>query len=318
MIVADNLQKTYSRVTAVKDVSFHVEEGEILGFLGPNGAGKTTTMRILTGYTPPTSGRASVAGFDVTKDSIEARRMIGYLPENTPLYTEMDVRSYLHFVAQVKGIAPGDRNAKVLEAMEETGTVDVAQRTIRKLSKGYKQRVGLAQALIGDPKVLILDEPTVGLDPAQIREIRQLIKNMAGKRTVILSTHILPEVSMICKRVLIINNGTIVASDAVGELSKRMAKSREIRLILRAPAAEIQPFFSKVQGIMKVSSQEIADGDGLSQVSIHTVPDQDLRPELVTQITANRWPLYEIRSMEPTLEDIFVDIIAGEKEIDHV
>jgi ABC-2 type transport system ATP-binding protein len=314
MIVAENIKKVYGRVTAIDDVSFEVAEGEILGFLGPNGAGKTTTMRILTGYSPPTAGRATVAGFDVMKNSLDVRRSIGYLPENTPLYNDMDVLSFLGFVAQVKGISPGDRGAQIREAMAETGVTAVAQRTIGKLSKGFRQRVGLAQALIGDPKVLILDEPTVGLDPNQIREIRELIKNMAGRRTVILSTHILPEVSMICARVLIINEGRIVASDAVGELSRRMGKSRQIRLTVKAPVEQLASALDGVQGITKVDCREIQGDDRLCQVLLETDPVRDLRPDLSNWIIGKGWELYEVRSMDPTLEDVFIEIIAGEKE----
>ena len=202
----------------------------------------------------------------------------------------------------------------IREAMEETGIMGVAQRTIKKLSKGYRQRVGLAQALLGNPKVLILDEPTVGLDPSQIRDIRDLIKNMAGQRTVILSTHILPEVSMICKRVLIIHEGKIVASDAVGELSKRLAKSRSIRVLLRAPADEIGDALAEMNGIFKVETTELAGSEKLCQVLVETTPTADLRPDISNRITSKGWALYEIRSMEPTLEDIFVEIIAGEKK----
>lgn len=315
MIVAENLKKTFSRVTAIEDVSFEVQEGEILGFLGPNGAGKTTTMRILTGYSPPTSGTAIVAGYDIRQSSLEVRKSIGYLPENTPLYNDMDVVGYLQFVARIKGISPGDIPSAIREAMEETGITHVATRTIGKLSKGYRQRVGLAQALIGNPKVLILDEPTVGLDPNQIREIRELIKNMSGQRTVILSTHILPEVSMICERVLIINNGRIVASDAVGELSRRMAKSREVRVTVNAPADEIQSAISEIQGIQSIVCNELPGHDGLCQIMIKTDPEKDLRPELANRIVGRGWDLYEVRSMDPTLEDVFIEIIAGEKEV---
>ncbi|RJP31484.1 MAG: ATP-binding cassette domain-containing protein [Candidatus Omnitrophota bacterium] len=315
MIVAEKLKKVFSRVVAIEDVSFEVAEGEILGFLGPNGAGKTTTMRILTGYTPPTSGRAVIAGFDVREASLQARQQIGYLPENTPLYREMDVLSYLGFAAQVKGIPPGDRARKMREAMEETGIQDVAQRTINKLSKGYKQRVGLAQALLGDPKVLILDEPTVGLDPNQIREIRELIKNMAGKRTVILSTHILPEVSMICERVMIIHEGRLVASDAVGHLKSRLARSRTIQLTLAAPAAEVNDALAELRGIQKIECKESDEGDGRCRIRVETDPEMELSPDIVNRVVGKGWKLYEIQSLEPTLEDIFVDIIAGEKEV---
>ncbi len=314
MIVADKLKKVYSRVTAIDDVSFEVQEGEILGFLGPNGAGKTTTMRILTGFTPPTSGRAVLAGHDVKNESIEVRKQIGYLPENTPLYREMDVLSYLGFVAQVKGIPPGDRANNIRESMEETGIMDVSRRTIGKLSKGYRQRVGLAQALLGNPKVLILDEPTVGLDPNQIREIRELIKNMAGQRTVILSTHILPEVSMICERIIIIHEGRIVASDAVGQLRKRLARSQQIQLTIEAPSDQINDALAELQGIQKIESKESVDSEGLCVVSIEAEPQKDLRPDIANRIVGKGWKLFELQSLEPTLEDIFVNIIAGEKE----
>ncbi|MBN2329638.1 MAG: ATP-binding cassette domain-containing protein [Candidatus Omnitrophica bacterium] len=315
MIIAENIKKMYGRVTAIDDVSFEVAEGEILGFLGPNGAGKTTTMRILTGYSPPTSGNATVAGLDVRQKSLEVRRCIGYLPENTPLYNDMDVVSFLGFAAQVKHVSPGDRAGQIREAMAETGIMDVANRTIGKLSKGYRQRVGLAQALIGDPKVLILDEPTVGLDPNQIREIRELIKNMAGRRTVILSTHILPEVSMICERVLIINEGRIVASDAVGDLSRRVGKTRKIRLIVKASASEMQTALSEIDGVQNVDCQEIQGEVGFCQALINTDPTRDLRPVLSHSIVGRGWDLCEVRSMDPTLEDIFIEIIAGEKEV---
>ncbi len=313
MITAENLTKMYNRITAIDDVSFEVQEGEILGFLGPNGAGKTTTMRILTGYSPPNSGRAIIDGHDVSESPLDVRKVIGYLPENTPLYLDMDVLSYLGFVAKVKGIPSSEQASQIEEVMGESGITDVSRRTIGKLSKGYKQRVCLAQALLGNPKVLILDEPTVGLDPNQIREIRELIKNMAGKRTVILSTHILPEVSMICERVLIIHEGRIVASDAVGELSRHLSKTRKIRVLIQAPSAEINDTLAELQGIQKIESHDMPDGT--CQVDIESDREKDLRPELANRIVGNGWRLFEIRSMDPTLEDIFVDIIAREKEV---
>lgn len=314
MITAENLKKVYGRVTAVDEISFEVSEGEILGFLGPNGAGKSTTMRMITGYSPPSSGSAIVAGYDISKDSLKARQNIGYLPENTPLYLEMDVVGYLGFVANVKGVAPGDRAAHIRMVMEETGIDHVANRTIGKLSKGYRQRVGLAQALIGDPKVLVLDEPTVGLDPNQIREIRELIKNMAGKRTVILSTHILPEVSMVCERVMIIHQGKLVASDAVGSLSKQVATKRNIRIEVKAPSAEVNPILQDLDGIQNIECIELASTDGICQVKLATDADKELRPVIASRLVGKGWDVYEIRSDDPTLEDIFVEIISGKKE----
>ncbi|MBZ0257931.1 ABC transporter ATP-binding protein [bacterium] len=313
MITVEKLRKTFNRFTAVDDVSFEVKQGEILGFLGPNGAGKTTTMRIITGYTPPTAGTAIVDGHDVKDDPLAVRQVIGYLPENTPLYLDMDVISFLRFAAQIKGIPSSERDAAIREALEETGIADVANKTIGKLSKGYRQRVGLAQALIGNPKVLILDEPTVGLDPNQIREIRDLIRSMSGKRTVILSTHILPEVSMVCDRVVIINRGHIVAADAVNELSSHLSNSKRIRLTIEAPAAEINTALSEINGVQKVETIELAGAGSQCQANLETAPDADLRPELSSRIVGKGWALYEIRSMDPTLEDIFVEIVAGDK-----
>ena len=312
MIQVENVRKTYNRVTAVDDVSFEVNEGEILGFLGPNGAGKTTTMRIITGYTPPTSGTAKVDSYDVKDQPLEVRKRIGYLPENTPLYLEMSVKNYLGFVSHIKGTPASERDEQIRSAMNETGIADVAHRTIGKLSKGYRQRVGLAQSLLGNPKVLILDEPTVGLDPSQIREIRELIRDMAGKRTVILSTHILPEVSIICDRVLIINQGRIVAADAVGELSQRLAKARKIRVTVKAPPNEVAPALQELQGIQRIETQDPGE-EGLCLVEMDVDPAKDLRPEIANRLVGQGWGLYEIRSMDPTLEDIFVEIVAGDK-----
>jgi ABC-2 type transport system ATP-binding protein len=223
MIEVEGLTKRYGDVTAVENVSFRVNKGEIVGFLGPNGAGKTTTMRIITGYLPATRGTVSVAGFDVFRDGMKAKKKIGYLPEHPPVYTDMSVESYLQFVAKIKGVPRGQRSTAIRGVMERCGIADVRETIIGKLSKGYKQRVGLAQAMVHDPEVLILDEPTIGLDPKQIIEIRQLIKSLAGDHTIILSTHILPEVSMICERVLIIDQGRIVADDTLEKLTASMS-----------------------------------------------------------------------------------------------
>ncbi len=221
MIEVEHLTKHYGPVTAIRELSFRVEQGEILGFLGPNGAGKTSTMRILTGFMPASSGRAMVAGYDVFTQPLEVRKRVGYLPENVPLYHEMTVNGYLRFVAEVKGVTRRERTSKVGAVMELCGVRDMARRLIGHLSKGYRQRVGLAQALLNDPPVLILDEPTVGLDPRQIVDIRQTIKNLRHDHTVILSTHILPEVSMTCDRVVIINGGQVVAIDTPENLMER-------------------------------------------------------------------------------------------------
>ncbi|MPZ15270.1 MAG: ATP-binding cassette domain-containing protein, partial [Chloroflexi bacterium] len=228
MITVDRLTKYYGRVAAVDDISFEVERGEILGFLGPNGAGKTTTMRILSGYMPPTDGRATVAGYDVFKQSLEARRHIGYLPETVPLYPEMTPKSYLDFMGKIRGLDGRTRRARIDDVADKCKIADMMNRLIGKLSKGYRQRVGLAQALLSDPDVLILDEPTIGLDPRQIVETRQVIKNLGGEHTVILSTHILPEVSMVCERIVIIDRGKLAAIDTPENLQRRMRGTDEI------------------------------------------------------------------------------------------
>ena len=240
MIEVQSLTKQYGRFTAVDDISFRVERGEILGFLGPNGAGKTTTMRILTGYMPATEGKAIVAGFDVFEQPVEAKRRTGYLPETPPLYPDMTVAEYLSFVAKIKGVPSGDRKERIKQVMERTWITDMAGRACAKLSKGYRQRVGLAQALIHNPDVLILDEPTAGLDPKQIIETRQLIKELAGDHTVILSTHILPEVSQTCERVVIINKGKVVAIDTPDNLTARLRGSETMYVQVDAGTADIE------------------------------------------------------------------------------
>src|SRR5438876_9501634 len=230
MIEVQSLTKHYGTIAAIHDVSFSVKRGEIVGFLGPNGAGKTTTMRILAGFMPATQGTATVAGYDVFTQSLEVRRRIGYLPENVPLYSEMGVASYLDFVAEVKGVGRAERRRRVADVMERCLIADVQHRLIGKLSKGYRQRVGLAQAIVSDPEVLILDEPTIGLDPKQIAEIRALIKSLAGQHTVILSTHILPEVSMLCDGIIIINHGRIVAQGTESELVQQVFPTARIEV----------------------------------------------------------------------------------------
>ena len=262
MIEVDRLTKYYGPVPAVQDVSFAVEKGQIVGFLGPNGAGKTTTMRILSCFMPASSGTARVAGYDVFEQSLEVRRRIGYLPENVPLYGDMTVAAYLDFVADVKGVGRGERRRRVGEVLERCQIPDVRERLIARLSKGYRQRVGLAQALIGDPEVLILDEPTIGLDPKQIVGIRQLIKSLAGAHTVILSTHILPEVSMVCEGVVIINRGRIVASGPLDRLMQELSPVARVQVQIEGPPELVGQSLRALRGVQRVESRGVAGGVG--------------------------------------------------------
>jgi ABC-2 type transport system ATP-binding protein len=311
MIEVENLTKTYGQISAVNDVSFTVDQGEILGFLGPNGAGKTTTMRILTCFIPATSGSARVAGFDVFADSLEVRRRIGYLPERVPLYGDMSVDSYLDFVARIKGVPSRDRRRQIEEIKERCGIENISSRLIAKLSRGYAQRVGIAQALLNDPEVLILDEPTVGLDPNQIVEIRNLIKSLAGKRTIILSTHILPEVSMICDSVAIINEGRIVARDTLNHL----AADKQIRLnvVVRGPKDEVLRTVSALEGI--VSAVLVADDD-YTRLRVVFKPELDVRESLSNEIVKNGWGLLELRPEQANLEEVFIRATAKEAEVE--
>jgi ABC-2 type transport system ATP-binding protein len=285
---------------AIEDVSFHVPRGEVLGFLGPNGAGKTTTMRILAGYMPPSAGRASVAGHDVFHDSLEVRRRLGYLPETVPLYTEMTVAGYLNFMARLRGI--DDLAAHVERAMAQVDIQDRADDLIGHLSKGYRQRVGLAQALVHNPEVIILDEPTIGLDPKQIIEVRELIRGLSGERTVILSTHILPEVSQLCERVLIISSGRIVAEDTPEELTARLAGAERIRVAVGPEADGVVEVLSAIDGVEGVT----AAGDG--QYDVMCALGVDVRPVLARRIVDRGWPLLELRPVGMSLEDVFLQL----------
>ena len=300
MIQVENLTRYYGDLAAIQDVTFSVERGEILGFLGPNGAGKTTTMRILTGFMPPSAGRARVAGYDVFDDSLEVRRRIGYLPETVSLYPEMTVRSYLDFVATIRDV--GNRRAKVEKVMETCHIADHAEVLIGKLSKGYRQRVGLAQALVHDPEVLILDEPTLGLDPKQIIEVRELIKSLGGERTIILSTHILPEASQTCERVLIINEGRIVAEDTPERLTSRLKGAERIYLQVTQPSEEMIGELKKIPGITAVE----AKGDGGYEIECSLGTDR--RPEIARTIVERGWGLLEMRLVGMSLEEIFLKL----------
>ena len=306
MIEVQNLTKRYGPFTAVNDVSFRVERGEILGFLGPNGAGKTTTMRVLTGYMPPTEGKAIVAGYDVQDQPLEAKRRTGYLPETPPLYPELTVRDYLTFVAKIKGVPRSERKSRVEGSMERTRIADVATKHCSKLSKGYRQRVGLAQALLHNPEVLILDEPTAGLDPKQIIETRQLIKQLGGDHTIILSTHILPEVSQTCQRVVIINKGKVVAIDTPDNLTSTLRGSETLYVQVDALGADVSSTLAAVPGVTQVS---VADTRGtLVGFEVNSETGRDVRRELAAEIVQRGWGLLELRPMRMSLEEIFLHL----------
>jgi ABC-2 type transport system ATP-binding protein len=310
VIEVQHLTKRYGRVTAVEDVSFRVERGEILGFLGPNGAGKTTTMRILTGYMPPTEGKAIVAGFDVFDQPVEAKRRTGYLPETPPLYPDMTVGEYLAFVAKIKGVPPNERRQRIAAVMERTRIADMVNRMCSKLSKGYRQRVGLAQALIHNPDVLILDEPTAGLDPKQIIETRQLIKALAGDHTIILSTHILPEVSQTCQRVVIINKGHVVAVDTPDNLTARLRGNETMYVQVDASGADASSALTRVTGVTRVA--EADRRDGIIGYEVESGSGHDVRRDLARAVVSSGWGLLELRPMRMSLEEVFLSVTTEE------
>ncbi|MBU1023367.1 ABC transporter ATP-binding protein [bacterium] len=309
MIEVEGLTKEFGDMVAVNNVSFTVESGEVLGFLGPNGAGKTTTMRMLTGYLPPTRGTARIVGKDVFKDSLAVRRKIGYLPENVPLYQDMSVSAYLNFVARVKDTDNRTRNDVIEEILLNCGIREVRDKTIGKLSKGFKQRVGLAQALIGSPMVLILDEPTTGLDPRQIAQIRDLIKQLASGHTIILCTHILPEVSMVCDRVVIIHNGEIVAQDSVKNLTKELTKTQMTYLTVHGPSKLVKESLKTVEGVLVVESHPGENTtDDINNYIVHARLDRDIRQVLAKSVVNAGFGLLELKSHALSLEDIFLQL----------
>jgi ABC-2 type transport system ATP-binding protein len=310
VIEVQHLTKRYGPVMAVDDISFRVERGEILGFLGPNGAGKTTTMRILTGYMPPTDGKAIVAGFDVFDQPIEAKRRTGYLPETPPLYPDMSIIEYLGFVSKIKGVPSGERRQRIQQVMVRTRIDDVAHRLCGKLSKGYKQRVGLAQALIHNPDVLILDEPTAGLDPKQIIETRELIKELAGDHTIILSTHILPEVAQTCQRVVIINKGKVVAIDTPDNLTARLRGSETMYVQVDASGANPAASLGRVPGVTRVVESDRRDG--MVAYEIDSEAGRDVRRDLARAVVNSGWGLLEMRPMRMSLEDVFLSLTTEE------
>ena len=314
MIEVDHLTKRYGSVKAIENITFQVEKGEILGFLGPNGAGKTTTMRILTCFLPATEGTARVAGFDVFDSPMEVKRCIGYLPENPPVYNELTVNNYLDFVARIKGVDTKDRKKRIEEVKNRVSIKEYSNTLIKNLSKGYKQRVGLAQALIHDPQILILDEPTVGLDPNQIIEVRQLIKSLSGNHTIILSTHILPEVSMTCQRVVIISKGKIAAVDTPENLTRQLQGAERVYLEVKGPESMVKDRIKEIEGVLRVDSNKIA-GDEAFSFSVETELKKDIRSRIAKKVVENGYDLLELRTLSMSLEEVFLQLTTKEEEV---
>src|SRR3990167_989198 len=312
MIQVEHLSKRFGDKTAVDDISFRVHEGEILGFLGPNGAGKSTTMRILAGFLPATSGTARVAGYDVFTDSLNVRKQIGYLPENVPLYLDMRVNEYLTFRAQLKGVPKKDRRASIQEALEKCGVVEVQNQIVGTLSKGYRQRVGLADTMVHNPKILILDEPTIGLDPNQIRQVRSLIKELGKKHTILLSTHILPEVEMICGRVIIINKGKIVAMDTPSNLESQLRSGSVIVLEVSGNGEKIKNALSGIKGVKKVVWYDKGE---VNNFSVEAEKGMDIREDIFSNIVKNNGVIREMKQTAVTLEEVFHQITTQEQEV---
>ncbi len=316
MIQVTGLSKKYANYVAVDNISFSVDKGDIVGFLGPNGAGKTTTMRVLTGFMPPTAGKVTVAGYDVFEQPLEVKKHIGYLPEAPPLYPEMNVVDYLTFVARLKGIPNADVADRVQQAMKKCNVADVSTKLISKLSKGYRQRVGLAQAIVHNPDVLILDEPTSGLDPKQILETRDLIKGLAGDHTVILSTHILPEVEAICKKVIIINKGKLVKTDSVENLKNRAAFMIELNTHGGADAVAVRQKLEQVVSVSKVVDREATAGR--LAFDVESLAGSDVRPDVARAVVQAGWNLLEMKS-STTLEEVFIELTgADQRAPEHV
>jgi ABC-2 type transport system ATP-binding protein len=307
MICAEHLTKRFGSFAAIEDVSFRIEHGEIVGFLGPNGAGKTTTMRILAGVFPPTHGRATVAGHDVVRNSLRARSVVGYFPERVSLYLDMPVAHYLIYVARMKGLSGKAVRGEVDRAVEGCGLGPVKSRLLGTLSKGYRQRVGIAQALVGSPTVLILDEPTAGLDPEQVAEMRSFIRTLRGERTVVLSTHVLPEVEATCDRVIIMNKGRVLAVDTSENLNRRLRPKSQVYVEATGPAAEIIQCLQGLPGVVSVEPQ--AGGNGTVGLIVTTAQDVDLREAVSGAIVHGGWGLREMRPLSLSLEEIFLSLV---------
>jgi ABC-2 type transport system ATP-binding protein len=313
MIEVSSLTKTYGKKRGIDRISFTIGEGEIVGFLGPNGAGKTTTMNIITGYLSANSGAARIGGIDVLEDPLAAKKRIGYLPEQPPLYLDMTVEEYLNFIYDLKAVRDLKRKTHIAEICELVGLTDHYKRVCRNLSKGYKQRVGLAQALIGNPEVLILDEPTVGLDPKQIIEIRNVIKNLGKDRTIILSTHILQEVSAICERVLVINNGQIVADDKPENLSSLITGDRKLIYRIAGPKDSVRKIIRSVEGV-QFADVTVQAEKGSYDFLVEAKPNVDIRKPLFAALAKAGYPILQIKSMDLSLEDIFIKLVDEKKK----
>ncbi len=312
MIEVQHVSKRYGDFLAVEDVNFSVPKGEILGFLGPNGAGKTTTMRIITGFMPPSSGAVTVAGYDIFSQSLEARKHIGYLPETVPLYTDMSVRAYLDYQASLHALRNPRRRDRVEDAIGRLRLEEYADTLIGKLSKGYRQRVGIAQAIIHEPDVLVLDEPTIGIDPIQVVETRQLIKELGQDHTIILSSHILPEVNMVCQRVVIINEGQVVAMDTPENLSSLLGGPERVRMLVRGPSREVSAVLKAVGGVHTVEA-EPTGAQGVYRYQVVCRLGRDARPQLAAAVTQRKWDLFEMQAIGMSLEDVFLRLTTHEE-----
>ena len=308
VIQVRNLTKYYGEYMAIENVSFSVKKGEIVGFLGQNGAGKTTTMRILTGFMPATGGTATIAGYDIFSNSLDARRHIGYLPETVPLYSDMSVRGYLDYMGEIRGMSRNDRRRRIDDVIDLCRIGPRAEFLIQKLSKGFRQRVGLAQALLHEPDVLILDEPTVGLDPEERLAIRNVIKDVGSERTVMLSSHMLEEVSATCDRIIIINEGRIAAADTTENLTKRLEKAVTIQMQIRGPESDIAETLGKVDGVQNVTHET---GNGSSSFTVEVQRGSEARDKLADAVVRRGWGLLELRQLDLSLEDIFLRVTSG-------
>ncbi len=312
MIEVENVTKKYGHYVAVDNMTFSIKEGEIVGFLGPNGAGKTTTMNMITGYIEPNEGHIEVAGYDVSKNAKKAKRQIGYMPETTPLYSDLTPREFIRYMAELKGVKKKERDAEVERVVKAVSIEEVQNKLIKSLSRGYKQRVSLAGALVGNPKVLILDEPTVGLDPKQVIQIRSLIKSLGKDHTILLSSHILSEVSQICQKVIIINKGKLLAIDTPENLEKKEAGGNELLVTVEDPEGKIDETVGKMHEIKEMKLvKELADGT--KQYKIIAKEDKDIRKEIFSVFAKNGMTIFELKKAEATLEDVFVDLIEKQK-----